>query len=420
MRSRGLLLCLLFSSLLLSGSGASVATSSADQNNQPILVEVFLDSNQQQSNSFEDLLEPLRLDPNVIVISWHPRNLTENDSLATYDASERANELEVASLPAIRIEQEVVAGVNDGEAEQNLSQISNYMKGIEGAELVEISLQLTLQESGLREGADGLKIEATVTPLTNLSNQSILHFLIIEWETPIEGHRPQNVVREWMPRSGVPRVAGDTQVIEYTFGPQYLDPANIVIDPELAINWGVVAFFSGHDVGDNPPRDATLGDEEIILGVALSTPKTKWQSAKLTDVLIWIVATLTVVGGMALVILAERNREIELPRLSGKLGDVSIKGKMVTYEVFIEVTAGRSTAELIRCEVDDPWKIRRTPKRQEINPKEKISWTMNVRSKSEFAEETISLHVAFTMTQRNENWVMDLRLHPKPSPSEEE
>ncbi len=417
--SKWLLGCIII--ILLSVNVAGFNNSSFnEEQSQPILVELFLDSNDENSSNFEDLLSPLRKDPNVIVISWHPRNLTDADPLATYDASERANELQVATLPAIRVEQKSITEIDDGYSEDNASEIPSLMKGIEGERLVEISLELSLEESGLRQGADGLKIQATVTPLTNLSNQSILHFMIIEWESPMEGHRPQNVVREWMPRSGVPRTIGDTQVIEYTFGPQYLDPANIIIEPELANNWGVVAVFTGHDIGDSPPRDATLEDEEVVLGISVSTPPTKWQTGQITDVLMWFVATLAVVGGMILVILAERTREIELPRLSGNLGQAISAGKMISFEVNIEVSAGNTPAELIRCEVDDPWKIRRAPKRRTLKNNEKISWTMDVRTKTEFIDESISIHVAFKLLERNESWVMDLRLYPKNDRSSEE
>ena len=93
---------------------------------------------------------------------------------------------------------------------------------------------------------------------------------------------------------------------------------------------------------------------------------------------------------------------------------------MISFEVNIEVIAGNTPAELIRCEVDDPWKIRRAPKRRTLKNNEKISWTMDVRTKTEFVDESISIHVAFKLLERNESWVMDLRLHPKNDRSSEE
>ena len=273
----------------------------------------------------------------------------------------------------------------------------------------------------MRDGYDELVVQAQVTPSTNLSDETVLYFMIVEWSHASDEstHRPVNVVREMMPRSGLPRTAGESGMVEFIFDAKYLDPANITIEPEHADHWGVVAMLSGHDIGSDSPRSAQPGENETILATAVASVPTRWQLATLEDGVPWIIGTVVIIAAMAMVIHAERRREMELPKVSGKLLPAPSAGNQTRYKVAIDIKAGSLPAELIKVDTSPPWKIRRAPKRQMLAPGSESSWQLDVRAGEEMGHRGVNVHVSFTVEGAGDGWVMDLRLKP-PRDNEEE
>jgi len=390
-------------------------------NEGPIVVEWFVDNSDGDATEIEDNLSHLRYDPGVLWLSWHPGVMVTDDPVGNHDGSVRAEKMRIEKLPAFRTELQPLEGREDGNTSDVESQLEDYITNTTIERLAEITLELQINDGDEREGYDELVVQAMVTPLTNLSDETVLYFMIVEWSHASDEstHRSANVVRELMPRSGLPRTAGESGMVEFIFDAKYLDPANIIIEPEHAERWGVVAMLSGHDIGSDSPRSALPGENETILATAVATVPTRWQLATLENSLPWIIGTLVIITAMAMVIHAERRREMELPKVSGKLLPAPSAGNQTRYRVAIDIKVGSLPAELLKVDTSPPWKIRRAPKRQILAPGSESSWQLDVRADEEMAHRGVNVHVSFTVEGAGDGWVMDLRLKP-PRDDEEE
>ncbi|HIA40201.1 MAG TPA: hypothetical protein EYN88_04895 [Candidatus Poseidoniales archaeon] len=391
------------------------------ENEGPIVIEWFVDNSDGDATEIEDNLSHLRYDPGVLWLSWHPGVMVTNDPVGNHDGSVRAEKMGVEKLPAFRTELNSLEGREDGNTTEIESQLEEYVINKSIERLAEITLKLQINDGDVRDGYDELVVQAQVTPSTNLSDETVLYFMIVEWSHASDEstHRPVNVVREMMPRSGLPRTAGESGMVEFIFDAKYLDPANITIEPEHADHWGVVAMLSGHDIGSDSPRSAQPGENETILATAVASVPTRWQLATLEDGVPWIIGTVVIIAAMAMVIHAERRREMELPKVSGKLLPAPSAGNQTRYKVAIDIKAGSLPAELIKVDTSPPWKIRRAPKRQMLAPGSESSWQLDVRAGEEMGHRGVNVHVSFTVEGAGDGWVMDLRLKP-PRDNEEE
>ena len=108
---------------------------------------------------------------------------------------------------------------------------------------------------------------------------------------------------------------------------------------------------------------------------------------------------------------------MELPKVTGRLIAAPSSGNQRMYKVAIDIIAGTLEAELIKVESSPPWKVRRAPKRQTLEPRSENYWELDVRTEEEFSQQSVSIHVSFTVEGAGDGWVMDLRLKP---PSDEE
>ena len=404
-------------SIFITGSSGH----SNPKNEGPMVIEWFVDNSDSEAIAVEDNLSHLRHDPGVLWLSWHPGVMVANDPVGNHDGSVRAEKLGVEELPTFRTELSALEGREDGNTTDIESQLEDYVINKSIERLAEITLELQINDGDVRDGYDELVVQAMVTPLTNLSNETVLYFMIVEWSHASDEstHRPVNVVRELMPRSGLPRTAGESGMVEFIFDSNYLDPANITIEPKHADRWGVVAMLSGHDIGSDSPRSAQPGENETILATAVATVPSRWQLATLEDSLPWIIGTVVIIAAMAMVIHSERRREIELPKVTGKLLPAPTTGNQTRFRVAIDIKAGILPAELLKVDTSPPWKVRRAPKRQMLAAGSESSWELDVRTDEEMGHCNVNVHISFTVEGTGGGWVMDLRLIP-PGDDEEE
>ena len=412
MAKRFLLITMVMLGAVVSGTTIGENSNSSED---PIVIEWFADNSDDSSNQIEDNLSFLRHDSRVLWLSWHPGVLVDDDDpVGNHDGSVRAERMGVSQLPSLRGELQSIEGLQDGNTTDVEGIVEDYVNNTTVSRFAEISLSLQITDNDTSEGVEELVVQATITPLTNFSNETVLYLMIVEWSHASDDstHRPSNVVRELMPRSGIPRVKGDTGLVQFVFDEKYLDPAEIVIDAEYGNRWGVVAMLSGHDIGSDSPRSATASDEEIILGTSIETVPTRWQSATFEDVLPWMLGVSVIIIAMGMIVLAERRREMELPKVTGRLIAAPSSGNQRMYKVAIEIFAGTLEAELIKVESSPPWKVRRAPKRQTLEPKSENYWELDVRTEEEFSQKSVNIHVSFTVEGAGDGWVMDLRLKP--------
>ncbi len=394
---------------------------SSTKTTSPLVIEWFADNSNADSVAIEKNLSFLRDDERVLWLSWHPSVLVGDDPLGNHDGSVRAERMGVQELPALRVELNPLENISDGNVSDIESVVEDYVNNTTVERLAIIELEVQVTENGQREGYDELMVTVEITPLTNLSEETVLYLMIVEWNHPLDdsSYRPANVVHELMPRSGIPRSNGQSGKVEFTFDSKYLDPANITIESEFAHRWGVVAMLSGHDIGSDAPRSANVGENETIFATAAVNVPSRWQLSTLDDAMPWVIATMVIIAGMAMVIHAERRREMELPKVTGKLlpGDSSNSQQM--YKVEIGIKVGTMPAELTKVDSSPPWKIRRAPKRQLLEAGSESEWIVDARAPIESAHRSVNIHLSFTVDGVGDGWVMDLRLLPKNDDVEE-
>lgn len=374
MRSFAFLVILLMMPLASAISDLSIYSEAkfSSQDESPILVEWF------HGTGDESEVEELReLDRAGEITLLHWRTGAENDggNLPSDDADARHMYHGFVTTPAVAV---------DGYPE-NFSDIQPEIRQNE------VSIDWTIQLIGSSE-VELLNITATWTNPKELNGATQMHIFIIETNAVDDrGRDVPNLVRDWSPSSALNFSSNGTNYWNETITQDHLIGAGIELgDASFADKYEIMLILIGGFEGDEANR---------VLSIQRGEMPTYWQSVDQGAILTPAILLLVLIVLIGFIVMAERKREVGLPRLEGSW---SKEENVIEYRIVtgFQIEIGDLT-------MSDGWRANGRIKKQTIAPNTTHTGTLRVTGSGK-----LTLKLAVTVDELGD-WILDLNL-PNP------
>ena len=344
----------------------------SSQDEAPILIEWFHGAGDE--SQVEDLRE-LDRDGEITLLHWRTGADNEGGNLPSDDADARHMYHSFVTTPAVAI---------DGYPE-NISDIEPEIRQNE------VSIDWTIQLIGSSE-VELLNITATWTNPKELNGATQMHIFIIETNAIDDmGREVPNLVRDWSPSSSLNFAANGTNYWNETITRDHLVGAGIELnDASFADKYEVMLILIGGFEDDNSNRVLSIQREQM---------PTYWQSVDQGAILTPAILLLVLVVLIGFIVMAERKREIGLPRLEGSW---SKEENVIEYRIFTgyQVEIGDLT-------MGDGWRANGRIKKQTIAAFTTHTGTLRVTGSG-----NLTLKLAVKVEELGD-WILDLNL-PNP------
>lgn len=344
----------------------------SSQDDSPILVEWF------HGTGDESEVEELReLDRAGEITLLHWRTGAENDggNLPSDDADARHMYHGFVTTPAVAV---------DGYPE-NFSDIQPEIRQNE------VSIDWTIQLIGSSE-VELLNITATWTNPKELNGATQMHIFIIETNAVDDrGRDVPNLVRDWSPSSALNFSSNGTNYWNETITQDHLIGAGIELgDASFADKYEIMLILIGGFEGDDANR---------VLSIQRGEMPTYWQSVDQGAILTPAILLLVLIVLIGFIVMAERKREVGLPRLEGSW---SKEENVIEYRIVtgFQIEIGDLT-------MSDGWRANGRIKKQTIAPNTTHTGTLRVTGSGK-----LTLKLAVTVDELGD-WILDLNL-PNP------
>ncbi|MGB0488707.1 MAG: hypothetical protein ACPGNS_05475 [Candidatus Poseidoniaceae archaeon] len=344
----------------------------SSQDEAPILVEWFHGAGDE--SQVEDLRE---LDRNggITLLHWRTGADNEGGNLPSDDADARHMYHSFLTTPAVAI---------DGYPE-NISDIEPEIRQNE------VSIDWTIQLIGSSE-VELLNITATWTNPKELNGATQMHIFIIETNAIDDmGREVPNLVRDWSPSSSLNFAANGTNYWNETISRDHLVGAGIELnDASFADKYEVMLILIGGFEDEKTNRVLSIQREQM---------PTYWQSVDQGAILTPAILLLVLVVLVGFIVMAERKREIGLPRLEGSW---SKEENVIEYRIIagFQVEIGDLT-------MGAGWRANGRIKKQTIAAYTTHTGTLRVTGNG-----SLSLKLAVKVDELGD-WILDLNL-PNP------
>mgnify|MGYP001209609090 FL=1 len=374
MRSFAFLVILLMMPLASAISDLSIYSEAkfSSQDESPILVEWF------HGTGDESEVEELReLDRAGEITLLHWRTGAENDggNLPSDDADARHMYHGFVTTPAVAV---------DGYPE-NFSDIQPEIRQNE------VFIDWTIQLIGSSE-VELLNITATWTNPKELNGATQMHIFIIETNAVDDrGRDVPNLVRDWSPSSALNFSSNGTNYWNETITQDHLIGAGIELgDASFADKYEIMLILIGGFEGDDANR---------VLSIQRGEMPTYWQSVDQGAILTPAILLLVLIVLIGFIVMAERKREVGLPRLEGSW---SKEENVIEYRIVtgFQIEIGDLT-------MSDGWRANGRIKKQTIAPNTTHTGTLRVTGSGK-----LTLKLAVTVDELGD-WILDLNL-PNP------
>ena len=344
----------------------------SSQDEAPILVEWFHGAGDE---SQVEELRDLDRDGEITLLHWRTGADNEGGNLPSDDADARHMYHSFATTPAVAV---------DGYPE-NISDIEPEIRQNE------VSIDWTIQLIGSSE-VELLNITATWTNPKELNGATQMHIFIIETNAIDDmGREVPNLVRDWSPSSSINFAANGTNHWNETITRDHLVGAGIQLDDaSFADKYEVMLILIGGFEDEKTNRVLSIQREQM---------RTYWQSVDKGAILTPAILLLVLVVLIGFIVMAERKREIGLPRLEGSW---SKEENVVEYRIITgyQVEIGDLT-------MGDGWRANGRIKKQTIAANTTHTGTLRVTGGG-----NLSLKLAVKVEELGD-WILDLNL-PNP------
>ena len=344
----------------------------SSQDEAPILVEWF--HGVDDESQVEDLRK-LDRDGEITLLHWRTGADNEGGNLPSDDADARHMYHSFLTTPAVAI---------DGYPE-NISDIEPEVRQNE------VSIDWTIQLIGSSE-VELLNITATWTNPKELNGATQMHIFIIETNAIDDmGREVPNLVRDWSPSSSLNFAANGTNHWNETITRDHLVGAGIELgDASFADKYEVMLILIGGFEDEKTNRVLSIQREQM---------PTYWQSVDQGAILTPAILLLVLIVLIGFIVMAERKREIGLPRLEGSW---SKEENVIEYRIITgyQVEIGDLT-------MGDGWRANGRIKKQTIAAYTTHTGTLRVTGSG-----SLSLKLAVKVEELGD-WILDLNL-PNP------
>ena len=339
------------------------------QSEAPILVEWF------HGNGDEAKMKELsKMDSNeeITLLHWRTGAEEEGGGLPDDDANSRMMFHSFNQTPSVAI---------DGYPE-NISDIKPEIKQNE------IKIDWTVQLIGSSE-VEMINITATWTNPKALNSATQMHLFIIETNAVDSmGREVPNLVRDWAPSSSINFLSNATNYWNETITRDHLTGAGIELeDASFADKYEVLLVLIGGFDDENPNR---------VLSIQREKMPTYWQSVDNGATLTPAILLLLLVACIGFIVMAERKREMGLPRFEGSWSkDESI----IEYRII----SGFSL-EIGEMTMGEGWRANGKIKKQTISKNTTYEGKLRVSGSGKF-----SMQLAVKVDELGD-WILDLNL----------
>jgi len=344
----------------------------SSQGEAPILVEWFHGAGDE--NQVEYLRE-LDRDGDITLLHWRTGSANDGGNLPSDDADARHMYHSFVTTPAVAV---------DGYPE-NISDIEPEIKQNE------VFIDWSIQLIGSSE-VELLNITATWTNPKELNGATQMHIFIIETNAIDDmGREVPNLVRDWSPSSSLNFTANGTNYWNETITRDHLVGAGIELDDaSFADKYEVMLILIGGFEEEKTNRVLSIQREQM---------PTYWQSVDRGAILTPAILLLVLIVLIGFIVMAERKREIGLPRLEGSW---SKEENVIEYRIITgyQVEIGDLT-------MADGWRANGRIKKQTIASNTTHTGTLRVTGNGD-----LSLKLAVKVETLGD-WILDLNL-PNP------
>ena len=344
----------------------------SSQDEAPVLIEWFHGAGDE--SQVEDLKEMDRNDE-ITLLHWRTGAANDGGNLPSDDADARHMYHSFVTTPAVAV---------NGYPE-NITDIEPEIRQNE------ISIDWTIQLIGSSE-VELLNITATWTNPKELNGATQMHIFIVETNAIDDrGREVPNLVRDWSPSSSLNFAANGTNYWNETITRDHLVGAGIDLgDASFADKYEVMLILIGGFEDDNTNRVLSIQREEM---------PTYWQSVDQGAIITPALLLLVLIVLIGFIVMAERKREIGLPRLEGSW---SKEENVIEYRIIagFQVEIGELT-------MGDGWRANGRIKKQTIAANTTHNGTLRVTGNG-----NLSLKLAVKVEELGD-WILDLNL-PNP------
>ena len=344
----------------------------SSQDEAPILVEWFHGAGDE---SQVENLRKLDRGGEITLLHWRTGADSEGGNLPSDDADARHMYHSFVTTPAVAI---------DGYPE-NISDIEPEIRQNE------VAIDWTIQLIGSSE-VELLNITATWTNPKELNGATQMHIFIIETNAVDDmGREVPNLVRDWSPSSSLNFASNGTNYWNETITRDHLVGAGIELhDASFADKYEVMLILIGGFEDEKTNRVLSIQREQM---------PTYWQSVDQGAILTPAILLLVLIVLIGFIVMAERKREIGLPRLEGSW---SKEENVIEYRII----AGYQV-EIGDLTMGDGWRANGRIKKQTIAAHTTHIGTLRVSGNG-----NLSLKLAVKVEELGD-WILDLNL-PNP------
>ena len=371
MRAFAVMVAILMVPLATATSDLSVYSEAKyeSQKEAPILVEWFHGSDDE--DKVKELAE-MDSEGEITLLHWRTGADEEGGGLPDDDANARMMFHGFAQTPSVAI---------DGYPE-NISDIKPEIRQNE------IDIDWSIQLIGSSE-VELLNITATWTNPKALNGATQMHVFIIETNAVDSmGREVPNLVRDWAPSSSLNFSSNGTNYWNETISRDHLSGAGIDLgDASFADKYEVLLILIGGFEGDESNRVLSIQREQM---------PTYWQSVDQGAILTPAILLLLLLVCIGFIVMAERKREMGLPRLEGSW---SKEENTIEYRII-----SGFAIEIGELTMGDGWRANGRIKKQTIPKNTTYEGTLRVSGSGNF-----SLQLAVKVEELGD-WILDLNL----------
>ena len=336
-----------------------------------------------------------------IFLNWH--QLTNNPSI---DVDLRMEQLNISEIPEISVNSKLTNSTNLSKniIQSNLRNQLNYKNT---KSVVDLPLEINMLDTNNDLAIDSVKVSSKIMPHLNLSNDTSINVIFVEWRAIILQDNQEilkrNLVKEWVPKKDFAVEVNTTTNWSFTFTPEYLDAVGVELDQEINERYGIILFVTGN------LRNEESSDDEILALNFAKLPNAA-QTANNDQSLSWIFLTLLSLLALSLIIISERKREYGIPKLSGKIVERNDNG----ITAIMKIKSGNLPLEIRSIEVGNNWSLKNKKVNKALTTNEELELKLNIRRRKKEIEassiiENPTLEVSIEIEELG-GWVLNLPL----------
>ena len=348
----------------------------ASKNNIPHLAELFTSDNCEKCDVTEsEFLNQINdYSEQVIWLTWH--EMSDSPSI---DFELRMEQLQISNAPEIAINSQKTNSTNLSRTELQNNVLNNFDSN-EQSSIIDLPLEISMLDTNGDTLIDSIMINSEITPHTNLSNDTTLNVILVEWRAIIEQNEQQilkrNLVKEWVPKKDFSVEENTTTNWSFIFTPDYLGSAGIELNQEINERYGVILFITGNERADE-------NSENKLLAGNLAKMPNAAQNATNEHLLSWIFLILLLILALLLIVISERKREYGIPKLYGKIIEKNERG----ITAVMNIKSGNLPLEIKAIDVGEMWSLKTKNINKNLPINEEVEINLNIRKRKKDFEE---------------------------------